>query len=75
MYRRTPLSQMLIIQIAHYQVRLCPSGKYVQNSTKLTCLKITAYLINYSKGLWLLELQTAQGCNVLTQVHTVNSNS
>jgi len=49
---------MLVIHIAHYQVRLCPSGKYVENSTKLTCLEITGNLIKYSTVLWLLELQT-----------------
>jgi hypothetical protein len=61
MYSVTPLSRMLVIWIDHYQVRLCPSGKYVQNSTKLTCLEITGYLIKYSTVFWLLELQTAHG--------------
>ena len=75
MYSRTPLSWMLVIRIAHYQVRLCPSGKYVENSTKLTCLEITGYLIKYSTVLWLLELQTVHGWKVSTQVHTVNSTS
>ena len=48
---------------------------YVENSTKLTCLEITDYLIKYSTVLWLLELQISCGQKVLTQVHTVNSNS
>ena len=42
---------------ARYPDRLDPSGKFVENSTKLTCLEIASYLIKYSTVLWLLELQ------------------
>jgi hypothetical protein len=52
-YSRTPLIRKLAIQIANYPDRLGPSGKSVQNSTKLTCLEITGYLIKYSTVLWL----------------------
>ena len=34
-----------------------PSGKSVENPTKLTCLEITGYQIKYSTALWLVELQ------------------
>ena len=58
-----------------YPDRLGPSAKFVENSTKLTCLKITDYRIRYSRVLWLLELQIGHGRKVSTQVRTVNSNS
>jgi hypothetical protein len=48
---------MLAIQIANYPGHLGPSGKFVENATKLTCLEITGYRIKYSTVLWLLELQ------------------
>jgi len=67
--------QMLVIRIASYPDRLGPSGKFVENSTKLTCLQITGYLIKCSAVVWLIELQIRRGRKVLTQVHTVNSNS
>ena len=51
------------------------SVKFVNNSTKLTCLEITGYRIKYSTVLWLLKLQIRRGRKVQTQVHTVNSNS
>jgi hypothetical protein len=41
----------LVIWIANYPERLGPLGEYVQNSTKLNCLKITGYRIKYSKVL------------------------
>jgi len=31
---------MLVIRIANYPNRFDPSGKYVENSTKLTCLEM-----------------------------------
>jgi hypothetical protein len=40
---------------------LGPSGKFVENSTKLTCLEITGYRIQYSTMLWLLELKIRRG--------------
>jgi hypothetical protein len=36
---------------AGYPDRLDPSGKFVENSTKLTCLEITGYRIKYSRVL------------------------
>jgi len=54
---------------------LGPSGKFVENSTKVTCLDISGYRIKYSAVLWLLEFHIRRGQKVQTQVHTVNSNS
>ena len=45
-YSRTPLIQMLVIRIANYPYRLGPSGKFVENSTKQTCLEITGYQLS-----------------------------
>ena len=56
MYSRTPLIRKLLIRIANYPDRMGLSGKFVENSTKLTCLDITGYQIKYSAGLWLIEL-------------------
>ena len=42
---------------AGYPDRLGPSGSFVKNSTKLTCLQITSYQIKYSTVVWLIELQ------------------
>jgi hypothetical protein len=61
---RTPLIRMLVIRVSSYPNRLCPSGKFVQNSTKLTCLEITGYRIKYSTVLWLIELQIRRGRKV-----------
>jgi len=47
-----------------YPDRLGPSVKFVENSTKLTCLEITVYRIKYSTVLWLLELQIRRGRKV-----------
>jgi hypothetical protein len=60
---------------ALYPDRLCISGKFVENYTKLTCLDVTGYRINYNTVLWPLELQIRRGRKVSTQVHTINSNS
>jgi len=60
---------------AGYPDRFWPWGKFVKNSTNLTCLEITGYRIRYSTVLWFLELQIRRGGKVYTQVHTVNSNS
>jgi len=62
-YSRTPLSQTLVIRI-NYPDRLGLSGKFVENSTKLTCLEITGYRTKYSTVLWLLELQIRRGRKV-----------
>ena len=55
-YSRTPLIRTLLIRIVIYLDRLDHPGKFVQNSTKLTCLEITGYRIKYSTVLWLVEL-------------------
>jgi len=47
---------MLVIRTANYPERFGPSGKFVDNYTKLTCLEITGYRTKYSTLLWLLEL-------------------
>ena len=56
-YSRTPLIRTLVIRVANCPDLLGPSGKFVENSTKLTCHEITSYQIKYSTVLWLLELQ------------------
>jgi len=52
------------IPIANYMDRLNPSGKFVENSTQLTCLEITGYWIKFSTVLWLIELQIWRGRKV-----------
>jgi len=74
-YSRPPPIRTLVIRIANYPDLLGPSGKFVENSTKLTCLEITGYRIKHSTVLWLLELQIRHGRKVYTPVHTVNSSS
>ena len=54
--KTTPLIRTLIIRIASYPALLEPSRKFVENSTKLTCLEITGYRVKYSTELWLLKL-------------------
>jgi len=46
---------------AGYPDRFGLSGKFVENSTKLTYLEITCYQIKYSTVLWLIELQIRRG--------------
>jgi hypothetical protein len=74
-YSRTPFTQTMVIWITNYLEWLGPLGKFVKNSTKLTCLEITGYRIKYSTVLWLLELQIRHSHKVQTQVRTINSNS
>ena len=74
-YSRTPLIRTLFFRISNYPDRLGPSVKFVENSTKLTCLEITGYRIKYSTALWLVELQIRRDRKVYTQVPTVNNNS
>jgi len=74
-HSRTPLIRELVFRIANYPDRLCPSGKFVENSIKINCIKITGYRIKYSTVLWLLEFQIRRGRKVRRQVRTVNSNS
>jgi hypothetical protein len=65
-YSRTSLIQTLVIWFASYPNQLVPLGKFVENSTKLTCLEIAGYQIKYSTVLWLLELQWSKGLNAGT---------
>ena len=53
----TPLIQMLVIKIANYLDQLGLLGKFVDNSTKLTWLRIICYQIKHSKVLWLIKIQ------------------
>ena len=46
---------------AGYPDQLGPWGKFVENSTKLTCLEVTGYRIKYSPVLWLREHQIRLG--------------
>ena len=62
--RRFPLIRTLVARISRYPDRLGPPCKTVENSTKLTCLEITSYRIQYSTVLWLIELQTRRGRRV-----------
>jgi hypothetical protein len=73
-YSRTLLIWTLVIQMANYLDRLGPSGKFVENSTQLTCLEITGHQIKYSTVLWLLELQIRRYIRVKVPEHAVNSN-
>jgi hypothetical protein len=63
-YSRTPLMRTLVIRVTNCPDRLGPAGKFVENSTKLTCLEITGYRIKYSTVLWLIELQIRHGRKV-----------
>jgi len=63
-YSRPPIIRKLVIRIVNYPDRLGPSGKFVQNSTKLAWLEIVGYRIKYSTVLWLLELQISRGRKV-----------
>ena len=54
----------LVIQIVNFPDRLGPSGKFVLNSTTLTCIEINGYRNKYSTMLWPLELQIRRGRKV-----------
>jgi hypothetical protein len=60
-HSRTQLNRTLVIRIANDPNRLGPSGKFVENSTKISFFEITGYRIKYSTVLWLLELQIRRG--------------
>jgi len=64
MYSITPIIRTLVIRITDYPDPLGLSGKFVEKSTKLTCLEITGYRIKYSTVLWLIELQIRRGRKV-----------
>jgi len=55
---------MLVIQIASYLDWLGLLGKFIENSTKPTCLEIASYRIKHSTVSWLLELQVRCGQKV-----------
>jgi hypothetical protein len=63
-YYTNPLIRKLVFRIANYPDRLGPSGKSVENCTKLTCLETNGYRIKYSTVLWLVELQIRCGRRV-----------
>jgi len=63
----------MVIRFVTYLDRLGPSGKLVENSTKLTCLEITGDRIKYSTELGLPELQIRHGRKVQMQAHTVST--
>lgn len=63
-YIRTPLFRTLVVRMANHSERFGPSGKSVKYSSKLNCLEITGYRIEYSAALWLLELPIRRGRNV-----------
>ena len=63
-YCRTPIIRTLVVRIANYPDRLGPSGKFIENSTKESCLEIIGYRIKYSTVLWLIELQFRRGRKV-----------
>jgi len=64
MHSRTPLIRTPVIRIANFPNHLGPSGKFVENSAKLTRVDVTGYQMKYSTVLWLLELQIRRGRKV-----------
>jgi len=62
---------MLVIRLANYPDRLGLSGKFDENSIKITCLEISGLRIKYCAMFWLTELQTRRGRKVYTQVQYV----
>ena len=74
-YSRIILIWTLVIRIANYPDGFGPSGKFVENSTKLSFRANTGYRIKYSTVLWLLLIQITRGRKVYAQVCTVNSNT
>ena len=74
-YSRTLLVRTLVVRIASCPIGVGTTGKFFVNSTKITCLQITGYRIQFSAVAWLLELYTWRCRNIFTQVLTVNINS
>jgi hypothetical protein len=72
---RTPLIRTLVIPIADYPDRLRHSRKFVENSTKVTCLEISGYRVKYSTVLWLLKLQIRRSLKVNINSRTSNCQS
>ena len=63
-YSTTPFIRTLVTRISNYPDRLSNSFKFVENSTKLTCVEVTGCRIQYSAVLWLIELQIRCGRKV-----------
>ena len=63
-YSRPLIIRTMVIRIADYPDRFGPSGKFVENSTKISCLGINGYRIKYSTVSWLLELHIRHGPKV-----------
>ena len=62
--KENPIIWTLVIRNSNYPDRLASSDKFIESSTKLTCLEITGYRIKYSTVLWLVELQIKRGRKV-----------
>ena len=73
-HSRTPPIRTLVIRVSNYPDRLGPSGKYEENSTKITCLEIIGFRIKYCAMLWLMEFQNMRGRKFYIQAHTININ-
>jgi len=58
-YSRAPFIRTQVIRIANYPGQLGPSGKFVENSTKLIRVDVTGYWIKYNT-----ELQIRRGRKV-----------
>ena len=54
-------SRLPLIRTSNYPYRLGPSDKFIDNSTKPTCLPINCYRIKYTTVLWLLEFRISRG--------------
>jgi hypothetical protein len=65
-YSVTPIIGTLFIWTANYPDWLGSSSNFVENSTKLICLEITGYRVEYStvKCCDCVELQTRRGQKV-----------
>lgn len=63
-YSRTPLMRTLVIRTASYRLRLRGLAKFVDNSTKPTCLEITGYRTKCGTALLLLKLRVGRGRKV-----------
>ena len=59
------LKKLSTVQLhAAYPDRFGSSGKFVENSIKLTCIEITGYRIKYSTVLRITEVQIRRGPRV-----------
>jgi len=46
-YSRSPFTRTLVFRIANYPDQFGPSGRFVENSTKLTRVGVTSYRTKY----------------------------